>query len=65
MGYRNVWEILIMTKEGSTIRRYVGKARRVMPYIGWLLTLDYVREVTSRKLSDQERKAIPMEMIVG
>lgn len=65
MGYRNVWEILIKTNEGTTIRRYVGKSGKVKPFIGWLLTLDYVREVTSRKLSDQERRAIPMEIIVG
>lgn len=65
MGYRNVWEILIKTKEGNTIQRYVGKSGKVKPFIGWLRTLDYVREVTSRKLSDQERKAIPMNMIIG
>lgn len=65
MGYRNVWEITIQTVTGNTLKRYIGKAREVDPYMRWLMLLDEVLKVTSRKLSDQERKVIPFYQIIG
>lgn len=65
MGYKNVWEITIRTREGVTAVRYVGKSSLVEPYVDWLRYLVYVTDVTSRKLSNEERKQIPFDMIIA
>ena len=64
MGYRNVWELKIRTNTGI-IYNYIGKASEVTIYENWLLTLPYVIEIVTRKLTNEERKQIPFEQIIA
>lgn len=61
MGYRNVWEIILRTYEGTKIVTYVGSKKRLDKE---LVFLGQYGRLEHRKLNNDERKMIPFLTIL-